>query len=191
MADLCGSMAGQLSECYAAAAAALPARLAEVEGRVQATAQTCADAVKVRGLVVCFVNFRRCRSGGCGGAALLPIRLLIETAFIVQPTAQPHETDAPMKTGCRSSPSSTPTSARCCRTWGPASWRWSAASLSWRSARRGGGRPAWRPLLPPRGRRAGWPAACRSDDLGFGRRRRRRQRAGQGRASDYLHSDVA
>jgi hypothetical protein len=40
-------MAAQLSECYAAAAGALPARLSEVEARVQATAQTCADAVKV------------------------------------------------------------------------------------------------------------------------------------------------
>jgi hypothetical protein len=40
-------MASQLAECYAATAAQLPMRLAEVENRVQATAQTTADVVKV------------------------------------------------------------------------------------------------------------------------------------------------
>lgn len=49
LSQLCESMAGQLAECAAVTGSELPARLAEVEGRVQATAQTCADAVKVRG----------------------------------------------------------------------------------------------------------------------------------------------
>lgn len=48
LTEVCEAMAGQLAECYAATAAQLPMRLSELEGRVQATAQTTADVVKVR-----------------------------------------------------------------------------------------------------------------------------------------------
>jgi myosin heavy subunit len=41
-------MAGQLQECSHVAGITLPLRMSEVEERVAATAQTCADAVKVR-----------------------------------------------------------------------------------------------------------------------------------------------
>jgi hypothetical protein len=41
-------MAGQLQECSNVAGITLPLRMSEVEERVAATAQTCADAIKVR-----------------------------------------------------------------------------------------------------------------------------------------------
>ena len=49
LTEVCEAMAGQLAECYAATAAQLPMRLSELESRVQATAQTTADVVKVGG----------------------------------------------------------------------------------------------------------------------------------------------
>jgi hypothetical protein len=48
-------MAGQLQECSNVAGITLPLRMSEVEERVAATAQTCADAVKVRTAASCMM----------------------------------------------------------------------------------------------------------------------------------------
>lgn len=51
----------QVQDCAAATSVLLPARLSEVEQRVQATAQTCADAVKVRDTVtLCRMRWPTC-----------------------------------------------------------------------------------------------------------------------------------